>query len=284
MQHACLVCSSTISPAFFMLMLFESSRLNLEYIDDDVLYLILEKIQTFGLRSTFMVSHRLRHACLPFMFRICTLGFIKGGDTFPPPAILYYIRVVKLLWASNYFPQFCANFELRGIAIRDSPRYYICNKVDSGDPQMVESIVNMFPELRFLEIHRYPSDDSEKSASKEIVTTLSRLKNLRVLRLNLHSTSHPSFEVVLESIDVLGERAQVVADAFPLSQLSQVAFLRRNYHHENYWATWSCRLLSSNPRAQYDSLSTIVSVSCLLEGDKKKQGRGWDMDEVDINL
>ncbi|OBZ67618.1 hypothetical protein A0H81_12503 [Grifola frondosa] len=163
--------------------------------------------------------------------------------------------------------------ELLSISVRDSPRYFIYNKcvmapnrtpvlsgtdllrilntqafialerleivyrVDSGDPQMMESIADMFPELRFLEIHRYPSDDSEKSALKEIVTTLSRLKNLRVLRLNLHPTSHPPFEVILESLDVLGERAQIVADAFALSQLSEVAFLRRNYYH-NYWATW----------------------------------------------
>ncbi|OBZ67609.1 hypothetical protein A0H81_12502 [Grifola frondosa] len=452
-------------------------RLNLENIDEDVLYLILDRIQTFGLRSTSMVSRRLRYACLPFMFRICTLGFIKSGDIFPPPRIWSYTRMVKLLWAPNYFPQFCANFdillphlhtlhtisfkrcdkplpwhslqvlfsmpalqtlemtytqwppespfdikvlssmqlsllnfdyegchsfwsrpkpddlilreahwvwwmlersrstlesvrmpsettqyalmaaqtwprlrqlilygfspgpdisllsllavmpsltsltlklaqstlqpslllwprgsrrdidlsnlryfiisyphpddeifahlpsELRGISIRDSPRYYIHNKcvmapnrtpllsgtdllrmlntrtfaalerleivyrADSSDSQLPGSIVNMFPELRFLEIHRYPSHDNERYPL-DIVTTLSRLKKLRVLHLNLHSSRWPSWEVIPEPLDVLGERAQVVAGAFSLSQLSEVAFLRRN-HHENYWATWS---------------------------------------------
>ncbi|OBZ67379.1 hypothetical protein A0H81_12717 [Grifola frondosa] len=422
-----------------------ASRLNLENIDDDVLYLILAKIPPFGLRGTSMVSHRLRYACLPVMFRVCWLGFIRGGEIFPPPTIRPYIRVVNLRWASTYVPRFCVEFdsllphlhalhtisfkrcdeplpwnslkvlfsmpalqnlemdflqwppespfdiedlssmqlslrkfdydgchsfwsrpdtddlvlreirwisnhpltlygfcpgpevsllsllavmpsmtsltlklaqkinqpplllwprgsrrdvnisnlrdlvvsyphpddeifshlpsELRGISIRDSPRYYITNvyittsnrtpllsgtdllrilntrtfatlerleivyRADSNDPQMIECVVGMFPQLQFLEIHRYPSHDNERPPMNEIVTTLSRLKTLRVLRLNLHSPHHPPWKVRTENSDVLEKRAQIVADAFRLSQLREIAFIQSN-HHENYWATW----------------------------------------------
>ncbi|OBZ67535.1 hypothetical protein A0H81_12508 [Grifola frondosa] len=143
--------------------------------------------------------------------------------------------------------------ELRGISLRDSPRYYICDmymmipnrapllsgidllrildirtfaalerleivyRADSSDLQVIESIVDMFPQLRSLEIHRYPSHDKERS--------------------HLKKKFHPSLKVTLESLGVLGERAQIVADAFRVSQLVEVAFIRRNFH-ENYWATW----------------------------------------------
>ncbi|OBZ67372.1 hypothetical protein A0H81_12734 [Grifola frondosa] len=125
-------------------------------------------------------------------------------------------------------------------------RLEIMYQVDSNDPRMIESVVGMFPQLRVLEIHRYPSHDNERAPMNEIVTMLSRLKELHVLRLNLPSPYHPLRHVKTGRHRVFEKQAQIVADVFRLSQLCEIAFL-----HENSWATF---YIDRHPRGSMTNL------------------------------